>query len=188
MSTAMTSSGSCTSAQSCSATAQMIRHGTELALQYADALLKGITAETFAHMPIRGAGRDINSPAFNFGHLAIYPDLRILPLLGRDDLVRPLPFSADLFKAGAPCVDQPGLYPAMDVIVSTFQTRYRAALEALQGVSDELLARPNPTEGRSRELFPLIGSAMVFLFVGHTQSHLGQVSVWRRMMGLGSAF
>ena len=28
---------------------------------------------------------------------------------------------------------------------------------------------------------------IAFLLIGHTQSHLGQISVWRRIMGLGSA-
>ncbi len=172
--------------------ATALKPGAELALHYADALVKTIPEASFAHMPtIAGAPRDaqhsINSPAFNLGHLAIYPDLRILPLLGREDLVRPLPFSADLFKAGAPCVDQPGLYPSKATIVNLFGERYRAAIDALKTVSDEHLAKANPVEGRMRELFPTLGAAVAFLFVGHTQSHLGQISVWRRIMGLGSA-
>jgi hypothetical protein len=165
-----------------------IRPGAELALSYCSALMKGISPETFSHMPSRGTGRDVNSPAFNIGHLSIYPDMRILAVLGREDLVRPLPYSADLFKAGAACVDTPGAYPDMETIVSTFMDRYRVAIDALAAAPDELLARTNPLEGRMRELFPTIGAAAAFFFVGHTQSHLGQVSVWRRLMGLGSAF
>ncbi len=168
--------------------ASLIKPGAELGLMYAEALMKGIAPETFSHMPSKGAGRDINSPAFNLAHLSIYPDQRIFALLGRDDLVRPLPYSADLFKAGAPCVDEPGLYPAMDVIVKTFFERYRSLLEVLPSVPDAAFVRANPIEGRMRELFPTIGSAINFLMIGHIQSHLGQISVWRRVMGLGSAF
>lgn len=168
--------------------ATLILPGAELGLNYAEALMKGIEPSTFSHMPSKGPGRDVNSPAFNMGHLSIYPDLRILPLLGRDDLVRPLPYSADLFKAGTPCVDEPGLYPEKDLIVSTYFDRYRVAIGALRDVPEEHFSKPNPVEGRMREIFPLIGAVMVFLLVGHPQSHLGQISVWRRMMGLGSAF
>ncbi|MBL9147226.1 MAG: DinB family protein [Phycisphaerae bacterium] len=164
--------------------ASIIKNGAELALMYAEGLVKDISPETFAHMP----QPNINSAAFNLGHLSIYPDVRILGFLGREDLVKPLPYSADLFKAGAPCVGTPGAYPAKDVIVSTFFARYRAAIEALDGVSDEHFLKPNPVEGRMRELFPTIGGVVNFLFVGHTQSHLGQISVWRRVMGLGSVF
>ncbi|MFO0827256.1 MAG: DinB family protein [Phycisphaerales bacterium] len=168
--------------------ASMIKPPAELGLAYAEALLKNIPDETFAHMPSRGPGKDVNSPAFNIGHLATYPDARIFGLLGRDDLVKPLPFSIDLFKAGAQCVDEPGKYPSKQVIVSTFFDRYRAAIDALASVPDERFAMQNPTEGRMRELFPTLGAAITFLLVGHPQSHLGQVSVWRRLMGLGSAF
>jgi hypothetical protein len=173
-----------------------IKAGAEVALFYADALLKTIPSEQFSVMPTTSAtvgsatlqGRDINSPAFNLGHLAIYPDLRVLPLIGREDLVRPLPFSADLFKAGAPCVDKPGTYPSKDVLVDTFMARYRAAIDAVAQASGEQLAKENPMEGRMKEMFPTVGAAVNFLLVGHTQSHLGQISVWRRVMGLGSAF
>jgi hypothetical protein len=174
--------------------ARLIRPGAELAINYADSLVKSIPAELFGRMAGRGAGsgQDVNSPAFNLGHLSIYPDLRILPLLGRDDLVVPLPYSADLFRAGTPCVDQVGgasgnTYPNKDLIVATYMSRYRVAIDALQDVSEERLFQPNPVEGRMRELFPLIGNAIAFLFVGHTQTHLGQISAWRRVMGLGSA-
>ncbi len=168
--------------------AALIRPGAELGVMYAEALVKGIDPGTFAHMPSKGPGKDVNSPAFNFGHLSLYPDVRILPLLGREDLAQPLPYAAELFKAGATCVDQPGTYPPMETILRTFFERTRVAIAALDSVPEERFGTPNPMEGRMRELFPTIGSAVNFLLVGHVQSHLGQVSVWRRMMGLGSAF
>lgn len=165
-----------------------IRPAADLALVYADSLLTSIPAELFAHMPSKEPGRLVNSPAFNIGHLAIYPDLRMFQIIGREDLARPLPFSADLFKAGAACVDTPGAYPTKDVLVETFRARHRAIIDALASVPEETFARANPGEGRMREMFPTIGSLVNFLLVGHTQSHLGQISVWRRIMGLGSAF
>ena len=164
-----------------------IRPGAELGLIYGEALLKTIPAENFAVMPSKGPGKDVNSAAFNIGHLSIYPDMRILSFIGREDLIKPLPYSTDLFKAGAPCVDEPGKYPHKDLIVSTFFERYRATIDVLATVADDTFAKPNPVEGRFRELFPTIGAAVTFLLIGHVQSHLGQVSVWRRMMGLGSA-
>lgn len=179
-----TATSASTSARVPSAFASQIRPGAERALGYAEGLVKDISPETFSRMP----QPNINSPAFNLGHLSIYPDLRLLSLMGREDLVRPLPFPMELFKAGSPCVDEPGRYPPKDAIVETFRGRYRVALDALADLSDELLARPNPMEGRFRELFPTVGSAIAFLLVGHTQSHLGQISVWRRIMGLGSVY
>jgi hypothetical protein len=161
--------------------AQLVVPSAELLLGYADQLVKTAPAETFAKMPMK----DVNSAAFNIGHLAIYGD-RICSMLGREDLVTPLPFSADLFKAGAPCLDQPGLYPEKDVLVATFFERQRRAIDAMRGAGESALRAENPAAGRFKEMFPTVGGAVAFLLSGHVAMHLGQVSAWRRVMGLGS--
>jgi hypothetical protein len=38
-----------------------------------------------------------------------------------------------------------------------------------------------------RDLFPTIGAAINFYLIGHVQVHLGQISAWRRGMGLPPA-
>jgi hypothetical protein len=38
-----------------------------------------------------------------------------------------------------------------------------------------------------KEMFPHKGGLITFLCIGHMQMHLGQISAWRRIMGLGSA-
>lgn len=155
----------------------------ELALGYSDSLNKTISAETFSHMP----GKDFNSPAFNMGHLSIYPT-RVLALLGRADLDVPNPAGwEDLFKAGVTCVEKPGHYPSKDAILAHFNTAYKACAKALREVSDATLAEPNPNEGRMRDMFPTKGALANFMCASHTQMHLGQISMWRRAMGLGSA-
>lgn len=161
---------------------QLVLPGAELALGYTDALLKGIEDAQFSHMP----RPDINSPAFNIGHLSVYGD-RMCAMLGRNDLVTPMPYDAELFKAGAPCVDEPGRYPGKSTLVETFLARQRNAIEAMRSADDAALLAENPAEGRFKELFPTVGSAVSFLLVGHVTMHLGQISVWRRVMGLGSA-
>ena len=46
---------------------------------------------------------------------------------------------------------------------------------------------PNPSGGRMTELFPTLGSMHAFYTGGHIMMHLGQISAWRRMQGLGAA-
>ena len=161
---------------------QTILPSAELVMRYAEQLVQSIPAEGFARMPLK----DLNSAAFNIGHLSIYGD-RISGMLGRTDLVQPMPYSADLFKAGAPCLDQPGLYPSKDVLVATFFERQRRAMEAFSSASESALRAENPAEGRFKEMFPTVGSAVSFLLTGHVAMHLGQISAWRRVVGLGSA-
>ena len=62
-----------------------------------------------------------------------------------------------------------------------------AVAKALETAPDSVFAEENPAEGRFKEMFPQKGGAITFLCIGHMQMHLGQVSTWRRVMGLGSA-
>jgi hypothetical protein len=151
-------------------------------LGYAERLLADIPADRFAHMPIP----KLNHPAFNIGHLSLYPN-RLFNMLGRPDLVIDKPGYPTLFQAGTECVEQDGRYPSKDELVSYYFERYRAMLAHLPEISDETLARDNPIEGRLRDMFPTIGAALCFMLNNHQMAHLGQISAWRRLMGMGSA-
>jgi len=74
----------------------------------------------------------------------------------------------------------------MEAIVARFKSRHETALAALAETTDEVLSRTNPNE-KMRDRFPTIGATAAFLFSGHMMIHFGQVSAWRRIMGLGSA-
>ncbi|MBM4104933.1 MAG: DinB family protein [Phycisphaerae bacterium] len=154
-----------------------------MSLDYAKALLEPIPVAVFAHL----AHPQVNHPAFCTGHLAIYLN-RVLDLVGRKDLALALPFDEATFKAGSPCVEQDGRYPAKSVLLGYFLPHSVTVLEAMAEVPAERLAAPNPMEGRMKEMFPTVGAATNFLLNNHVMMHLGQVSAWRRVMGLGSAF
>jgi hypothetical protein len=38
-------------------------------------------------------------------------------------------------------------------------------------------------DGRYREMFPTLGHAVTHVLTAHTAAHIGQVIVWRRVMG-----
>ena len=155
-----------------------------MALGYSDMLLKDVRGEDFARMP---KGVVTNSPAFCYGHLAIYPD-RFLELLGRGDVARSDASYLEHFAAGKECKDDPTgtIYPPMEAIVARFRQRHEAALAILAETTDEELMKPNPNEqGRAR--LPTMGAVAAFYFGAHIMMHMGQVSAWRRVMGLSAA-
>lgn len=154
----------------------------ERTLGYAHALLDPIPDPVFAHL----AHPEINHPAFVVGHLALYLD-KCLDLLGRSELAVPYPFDEATFKDGAPCVEQDGRYPAKDELLEYFFNHSATVLKAVAETPAERFAMENPMEGRMKEFFPTIGVAINFLLNNHVMMHLGQVSAWRRLMGLGSA-
>jgi len=86
-------------------------------------------------------------------------------------------------------VDDPEntIYPGMDAVTAFFFESYKAALAAIQATSDETFQQPNPLGGGMTERFPTLGSMHNFYIGGHVMLHIGQMSAWRRMQGLGSA-
>jgi hypothetical protein len=149
-------------------------------LGYAEILLKDIPADKFGHMP----HPDMNHPAFCIGHLSIYPD-KVLGMIAKGDLAIAKPEYDELFDQTVKCVEQDGRYPAKDEIVSHFNDRHTALLNVLGDITDDVLAQPNPTGLASK--LPTMGSMVNFMVHGHIMLHLGQVSAWRRAVGLGSA-
>lgn len=153
---------------------------------YAERLLKDVPPGQFARKPVVGGQTiDCNHPAFVFGHLALYPQ-RVLTLLGEDPAPAAVPAAyTELFKAGAACTDDPTgtVYPAMKELTEAYFRTLDAALGALDRADDALADKPMP-EG---SFFPVVGVAVAFYTNGHVMSHLGQISTWRRCVGLGAA-
>jgi hypothetical protein len=159
-----------------------IAHCLQRSIGYAEKVLADIPDDKFAHKAVAGA----NHPAFIVGHLSLYPN-RIFTLIGRKDLIVDRPGWPEMFQAGSACHDDACKYPSKDILVKAMLDGYRRVAEVLPTVSDEVLARDNPMEGRMREVFPKIGIAVNFLCNNHLMMHLGQISNWRRGIGLGSA-
>jgi len=166
----------------------LIADSLQVALAYAERLLAGVEAARFARFAAPGGVIvESNHPAFVYGHLSLYAP-RVLRQLGHPAPAIPGQFELR-FSKDASCVDdQDGdLYPGRDEIVEFFLEGHRMVTAALRSTPDEVFERPNPAEGRMRELFPTIGSVQAYYCGGHLMVHLGQLSAWRRMEGLGSA-
>lgn len=163
--------------------------GTMLA--YAEGLLKGVTQETFARKPEGKSGVvDTNHPAFVFGHLALYPQ-KICQLVGIDDAGTAAPAGyEELFAAGKECQDDPDgtIYPKMDEILAAFNTGYKTAIARIAGLSNEDLAAPHPLDSDFGKRFSSRAAIANFMLGPHPFMHIGQISAWRRCMGLGPVF
>lgn len=168
----------------------VIAPGAKLGLMYAERLLNGITPDNYAKFAKPGGVTVAsNHLAFVLGHLSLYPQ-RVLQNLGQPIGPTAVPAAYDaLFKAGVECQDDPDgkIYPKLDELKARFFDGYRAAIAAVEAAPDDAYAAPNPAEGRLKELFPTVGMAVNFYLIGHVQVHLGQISAWRRAMGLPAA-
>lgn len=167
----------------------MLTLTTARTMGLAKGLLGSVNADDFAKQPTAdGKPVDTNHPAFVYGHLAIYP-AKVMGMIGHDGTAAACPEAwEDLFKNGAVCThDADGSkYPPMGEIIAKFEAGYELLIDATKATSDDLLLQPIAEEGW-REAFGTNGGMVSFMLHDHLMFHLGQVSAWRRMMGLGSA-
>jgi len=164
----------------------MIADSARLGLGYAERLLAGIPVEQFGRFAtVGGQVVQSNHPAFILGHLSLYP-CRIVADLGQDaSSIKPTDFYAQVFGQTAKCVDDAdgSLYPARDEIIERFFTAHRLAIDLLQNADDAFFTVPNPNEAM-RGKFATAGAMHGFYLGGHLMLHIGQLSAWRRMIGL----
>ncbi|MEQ9408166.1 MAG: hypothetical protein RIK87_10595 [Fuerstiella sp.] len=159
----------------------------QLGLGYARRMLTNVESAQFGRFASPG-GQIIesNHPAFVYGHLSLYGP-RILSELKMDAPAVPAGFQ-DAFSRNATCVDDPDgtRYPPMNEVTDFMFSGYQAVLDVLPSVPDEVFQQPNPNEAMA-EKFPTMGSMHNFYVGGHFMIHMGQISAWRRMQGLGPA-
>ncbi len=147
---------------------------------YCQRLVGEIADERLAEQPVAG----VNHPAWILGHLAWTAD-GALGMLGAQ---KALPAEWEtLFGRGSKPSAQRGLYPAKDDLWRAVEQGYQQVRQKAATASPEQLSRPT-TNPRAKETLPTLKEMVAFLMSGHMGVHLGQLSSWRRMIGLPPLF
>lgn len=163
-----------------------IADSLQLSLNYAKSLLKDVQPESFGRFAtLDGQTVESNHAAFIYGHLSLYAS-QVLEDVGHPPLAVPSDF-AENFSKDCKCVDDPdSKLPSMNVITEYFFESFQKVIDVLRETDDETLQQANKNTKMTR-YFPTMGSMLNFYCGGHMMVHLGQMSAWRRMHGLGSA-
>lgn len=143
-------------------------------------LIDGIPDERMVEQPMPG----VNHPAWILGHLAWSTDR------GRWVLGLEPEFPADWtekFGFGSTASADRGDYPSRDELIAAVERGFERLREQVAAASPEVLARPSPNP-RTKDQLPTVQDALAFLLTGHPATHLGQLSTWRRMIGLPPLF
>jgi hypothetical protein len=149
-------------------------------MQYCRMLVGDILDERMAEQPLVG----INHPAWILGHLAWTAD-GSLAMLGAP---KTLPTEwATLFGAGSKPSAERGVYPSKDNLLRAVEQGYQQVRQRAASAGPEQLSRPT-TSPRVKEALPTLNEMVAFLLSGHMGVHLGQLSSWRRMIGLPPMF
>jgi hypothetical protein len=122
----------------------------------------------------------MNHPAWVIGHLTFACQL----LCGAIGLSEWLPNDwAKRFGTGSLPVADASLYETKDSALAMLRDAQVRITQAVEQMDDSQLNELFPVESY-RDVFPTIRHALTQVLVGHTANHIGQLSVWRREMGL----
>lgn len=171
--------------------AEMITACGQRSLGIAVMMNKGVTPETFARLATKGGEPVLsNHPAFVYGHLTLYPK-RLLEMAGEDAASVAMPDEMEaLFSPKAECRDDAGgsIYPPMPEVMQRFMGAYQHAIQRVGEWDDAKLSGPHQGAEAYQNLAPTLGIAATFFLTTHMAMHIGQVSAWRRFMGLAPVF
>ena len=146
---------------------------------FAHLLCDDIVEDQFANR----FGSTINHPAFVLGHISYYAGICVEMLGGK------IEFESDeaaLFQMKVECTDDADSYPDKTTLLARFKERCETSAAFIESCGDEVLeqsAKDTPFAGR----FETLGQVASFMLMGHPSFHLGQISAWRRVAGMGSA-
>lgn len=153
-----------------------ILNSYELSLQFLRHLVEDLDDGQMVRQPENVP----NHPAWIIGHLVhsceqIGGEIGIPPWLPAD--------WGDRFGTDSTPVADLTAYPAKEALLRALDDGHQRIAEALKGIGEAGLAEPLP-DVRFRHRLPTIGHAVLHILASHTALHLGQLTVWRRTMGL----
>ena len=148
-------------------------------LGQATRLVSDLTDEQMVQQP-HGV---INHPAWTLGHLAWVAN-HLAGMFGADV---PLPDGwTETFKPGGTPSNNAADYPSKEEILAQLTAQHEAAAKAVADADPSVFANATPDE-QTRAFMPTVGDFAAILMTTHEAGHLGQVTAWRRAMGLPPA-
>jgi uncharacterized damage-inducible protein DinB len=145
-------------------------------------LVADLTDEQMCAQPVSGVV--MNHPAFILGHLALVAGDFAGSFVGLSPIC-PAGWK-ELFNQGAKPLADRSLYPSKAELLQKLEEGHARLAEAVAKAKPEVLAQPAPEKMRQR--FPTVGGLLAGMMTSHEASHNGQLSAWRRAMGLPPVF
>ena len=130
-----------------------------------------------AHMVEQPAGV-VNDPLWVIGHLTVVCQ-NIAGAIGTPPWL-PDGFTRRFETGSVPVAD---LYETKETALARLADAQGRITRAVEGLNEAQLSQPFP-DPSLLDVFPTIRHALTQILVGHTAYHVGQVSIWRKAMGL----
>ncbi|MCC7147449.1 MAG: DinB family protein [Phycisphaeraceae bacterium] len=153
-----------------------ILKGWDENLEYARQLIKDVPAARMTHQPQAG----MTHPAWVLAHLGAYHPV-MLAMIHGERFADP---KDHRYGFNSTAVDDPQAYPAKEELLASFEKYHGLIGQALREDGDAAMELPT-TLARWKEKMPRNGHVLPDLMLVHESIHLGQISAWRRVLGLG---
>lgn len=157
-------------------------------LAFAKRLVEDLTPEQMKAVPGKGFE---NHPAFTLGHLVSAMSLMVIDDFKDSRKPGFMPEGwRELFLRrgpGDPRMPEEDItkYPSKEELLSELERKHNIFKDKLQKMTDEELMKED--KWRFSNYFPTFIELALFMSANHEAMHLGQLSAWRRAMGLDSA-
>lgn len=145
--------------------------------RYGLALVADLRDDQMTAQPVPGV--TMNHASWVLAHLNVYAPIASA-MLRREPFDDP---ADHRYGRKSKVINDPREYPAMSQLVSDYAMLHADTLAALDEADDAVFGEPTPLE-RWRNAQPRVGDMLVSLMVKHESTHLGQLSAWRRALGL----
>lgn len=155
-------------------------HVNRFLVGFGQRLLSEIPDERMTEQPLPG----VNHPAWILGHLALTAD-HVGEMFGGQATL-PAEWRTLVGQGSRPSSARSD-YPSKSDLLRAFDECHQRLRDRVAAAGPEVLAQP-PTNPRAREAFPTFKELATFILAGHIGLHLGQLSSWRRMIGLPPTF
>lgn len=127
----------------------------------------------------------INHAAWILGHMIWFEHGLLTSVLNEKLPIVLDPNWTQVYGSASEPRNAPGLYKVKTQYLLMLEATAQAAVHALSHARPETFEQPNPND-RSKGMFPTIGTALAALCT-HRSYHLGQLAIWRRIVGLPHA-
>jgi hypothetical protein len=158
-----------------------ILHSHSANLYYANQLVKDLSDDQMIAQPI--AGVVLNHAKWVLGHIIGGADFTC-SFLGESNPVSPAGWN-ELFGNGSKVLGDRSKYPSKVELLTALTTAFDRRTDAMKKLTPARAAEPFPIE-KFRGFWPTLGDGAAYMCTVHDATHLGQLSAWRRALGLPS--
>lgn len=153
-------------------------YGFKKNMDYAAKLVADLSEEQMIWQPA-GSAAVANHPAWVLSHLNVYLPIMTALIEGRQF---PDPKTHRFGMQSKPELDRQ-CYAAKPKLVDEFLAGHEQVIQTLRREGESALERETSLE-RWKPIMPQVGIVLPYLMLVHENTHLGQLSAWRRIIGL----